>query len=150
MAGVNRARSSSPISLRLRRVEHVPSAERPQPLKIRRPDVFSALTTQYIKMLDQAYYAAVYKNVYNRSNTVQAVAARLGDLLAEPRDVAALHKAALHRRQQELAAASSPTYMLEGRLVLLEVMGELASYYRHFAVDAMADPEGNGASPPRG
>lgn len=63
----------------------------------------------------------------------QSVAEELGFLKAGPLDLVELHKHALTAVAQSRPELA-PRYVTEGRLVLLQVMGRLAAYYRSRAL----------------
>ena len=55
----------------------------------------------------------------------------LGALDAHPRDLIDVHRAAFRRMHHALSLGRAQMLLDESRLVLLEVMGELAVYYRN-------------------
>jgi archaeosine-15-forming tRNA-guanine transglycosylase len=62
------------------------------------------------------------------------LAQRLGFLRASPRDAVALHRAALVARLRSAAADEAEAAMAHGRLLLIEMLVHLATYFRAGAV----------------
>ena len=58
------------------------------------------------------------------------MADELGFLKAGPRDVVQIHRAVLKKKTREVVIAKAQAYAEEGRLLALELMGHLVSYYR--------------------
>ncbi len=75
-----------------------------------------------------------------------ASADRLGMLNAGPRDVIELHKAAIARKADGRATRRTIRLIEEGRLLILQLMGQLVSFYRALSwglrVDARPRPMG--------
>lgn len=110
------------------------------------PTVFTELSQQYADILERALEQRIYKVADNTSEALRLLAQRLGNLQAGPRDVVEVHTHALREKH---ARASNPlkaqAYTAEGRLVALEVMGHLVSYYRARCVGiTCADTEQGG------
>ncbi|MDP6355381.1 MAG: response regulator [Planctomycetota bacterium] len=59
---------------------------------------------------------------------------RLGALHAQPRDIVQMHTQAIRRKVQGKPIHRANAYIEEGRLLLVELMGYLASYYRSRAL----------------
>ena len=53
---------------------------------------------------------------------------------AGPRDVVELHTTALKRRLSSAGVEQAEAYTEEGRLLVLELMGNLVSYYRVYTL----------------
>src|SRR5579884_1888842 len=86
------------------------------PLRQVLPEVFAELVRRYVDLLDGA------------------LAEEIGSYNAGPRDVIEVHTAALKQKTAALPPTLAQAYLEEGRLVALELMGHLASYYRRYAV----------------
>jgi hypothetical protein len=100
------------------------------PLRAAAPPTFDELTQKYARLLAQAVEAASYKVEYNISDNLRAMADRLGNARAGPRDVIDLHMAALQRTTASMSPPQAQVYAEEGRLLVLELMGYLAAFYR--------------------
>ena len=57
----------------------------------------------------------------------------MGFLKAGPRDVVEIHSTTLKRKSSQATPQKAQAYAEEGRLLVLELMGCLASYYRNFS-----------------
>lgn len=115
------------------REAHVPVAERAYglpPLRENYPEVFTAHLRAYSVMLDQAIEHNVFDTRQRHSRELQLMAEQLGHYHARPRDVIDLHLAALRQQGQATTALKLQAYTEEGRWMVLELMGHLASFYR--------------------
>lgn len=100
------------------------------------PDVFEELVARFGELLDAALLERGYRVEPSVPARLRELANELGHLRARPRDVVDIH---VHAMRQKLSAASrqkAQIYLEEGRLMLVELMGYLASYYRNYCVDA--------------
>lgn len=101
------------------------------PLSRGSPHVFDELFRQYERMMDMAIEQRTYKVDHSLSDELRAMAERLGFLKAGPRDVIELHSKVLQKKGKETNPVKAQAYTEEGRLMVLELMGYLASYYRN-------------------
>jgi PAS domain S-box-containing protein len=101
------------------------------PLSEKVPDVFNSLVESYKNLLDKALERKVYKIEDTMSEDTRILANRLGTLNARPRDVIDVHITALKEQSERSNALKSEAYAEEGRLITLELMGHLVSYYRN-------------------
>jgi hypothetical protein len=91
----------------------------------------SALDSQYQALLEHAFERRVFKTSEDLPVGARALAAVLGRQTAGPRDVIAMHTRAMEGvRQKKYSSARTQVYLEEGRLLLIEIMGYLAAYYR--------------------
>lgn len=93
------------------------------------PDTFESMISQYRDMIEQAVDSRRYKNERKPSQGLRVMAQRLGFLRAGPKDVVALHVEALRRIKVEKTGLSFVVNE-ESRLMLIELMGNLLTYYR--------------------
>jgi CheY-like chemotaxis protein len=98
------------------------------------PDIFQQLVKEYGELLDLALEERTYKVEYNLSDRCRAMADKLGFLKASPRDVVDIHTTTLRRKNQDVALAKAQAYVVEGRLIVLELMGYLTSFYRKYYI----------------
>lgn len=127
----------------LRVLEHL-SSSAPAPVTAQRfgatslragsPDLFDELLRWYASVLERAFEQRIYKIDHGISDTLRDLADRLGVLRAGPRDVVELHTAAMKLRLATATIDQAEAYGEEGRLLVLELMGDLVSYYRGFAL----------------
>jgi len=101
-----------------------------KPLSQAAPVVFDELLDIYNDILASALDEQLYKVNHNVTGRLQHLAERLGLLRAAPRDVIHLHISVMRKKIAELPRGNAQAYMETGRLTLLELMGDLVSYYR--------------------
>jgi PAS domain S-box-containing protein len=99
------------------------------------PDYFEELTSQYSAIIDLALEQRAYKIDHNLSGQLRQLAGQLGRLRAAPRDVIELHASVLKRKMADGTARRRQTYNIEGRFMLVELLGYLANYYRDRAIN---------------
>ena len=107
------------------------------PLSDSMPDTFEELAVRYGELLDQALEQRAYKVEYDISGNLRFVAEQMGFLKARPRDVVKLHSTVLQRKTRDVPSAKARAYLEEGRIMVLELMGYLSSFYRNSAFRAM-------------
>lgn len=88
------------------------------------------LTDRYINLLDLSVERQAYQVQPDISGALRAIAEELGSVGAGPREVVALHSQALRIKVEGLKSELKWAFMEEGRLMALQLMGYLASYYR--------------------
>jgi len=93
------------------------------------PDIFGDLVHQYADLLDLALEQRAFRVDHNIPENLRGVAERLGFLKAGPRDVVEIHSAALKEKSGGVTPQKGLAYVEEGRLIVLELMGYLVSYY---------------------
>jgi hypothetical protein len=106
------------------------------PLRESLPDLFEELVEHYGELLDLALEQRVYKVNYQLSESLRALGDQLGFLKAGPRDVVQIHHTALQQKATNVALSKARAYIEEGRLLILELMGNLVSYYRNYTLSA--------------
>ena len=104
------------------------------PLSASQPDTFQEIVVQYGELLDQALEQRAYKVDYDISGNLRVMAEQMGSLKAGPRDVAELHSTVLQGKTRDAAPAKARAYLEEGRVMVLELMGYLSSFYRNYAL----------------
>lgn len=102
-------------------------------LRVAAPAAFAELVEAYGALLDRALEHRAYRVQSIGADPVRALADRLGFFWARPRDLVEVHLAALEAKAAG-APARADTYAEEGRLLLLELMGGLASHYRKLSL----------------
>jgi hypothetical protein len=86
---------------------------------------------KYLKLLDLALEKKIFKVEYNISDAVRLIAEEVGRVRGGPRDIVNIHVTALKRTLKgETNSSKAQAYNEEGRLLILELMGYLVSYYR--------------------
>jgi FixJ family two-component response regulator len=104
------------------------------PLREALPDVFDDLLGRYTELVDLAIEQRAYKVDHPVSDGLRRLADRLGALKAGPRDVIELHTLGMRRLLASATVAHTDDQAEEGRLLVLELMGHLVSYYRGFSL----------------
>ncbi len=97
----------------------------------RAPLEHSDIVERYRGLLDTALHRKAYRgHGEGIADDLRALAERLGDLGAGPREITEIHTLALKHAVRGVPAAKTAALLSEGRLLALELMGNLASYYR--------------------
>ena len=117
--GAARERRLSKLSVRLREIE---------------PDKFAGLVSEYSELLVLAVQRWVYKSEEGFGEHLKSMTSKLCALDAGPRDITDLHTAALQEIAPHETPARAKSYIDQGRLLALHLMGNLASYYREQAL----------------
>jgi len=82
--------------------------------------------------MDLALEQQAYKVEHDISGKLRTIAEELGYFKAGPRDVVEIHSSALRKKTSETSHARAQAYAEEGRMMVLQLMGHLASYYRTY------------------
>ncbi len=98
------------------------------------PGQFDELAAAYGDLLELAMERTAFEGDFNVSDHLRAFARSLGKAGAGPRDVVQIHARALDLQAEERQGPGAPEFVQEARLVVLEVMGYLAAYYRSQAL----------------
>ncbi len=106
-----------------------------QTLRQHLPNTFQEQAETYGELLDLALKRRIYRAEYDISEKLRAIAERLGVLRAGPRDVIEIHTTALKFKSENVNSIKAQAYAEEGRLIALELMGYLVSYYRNRSID---------------
>ncbi len=109
-----------------------PTSNEP-PVAVRDPEALDRAALTYGHLLDDTVARGFSANHAEVAVTLEALAAELADAGATPPDLAAVHAAALSRRQGALDAAEFARHEDAARLLLLRFTGELANRYRSAA-----------------
>ena len=97
------------------------------------PTVFRELSGEYGRLLDLALEQQAFKVEHDISAELNALAEKMGSLRAGPRDVIDIHSQATRTKIHDVTAQKAKAYLEEGRLMVLKLMGYLASHYRSYA-----------------
>ena len=117
----------------LEAVERMASPTPPLPaqsLQQRLPHLFSRAVAEYARRLDQALVRRHGATDPSDEGDLRELGEQLGAQMATPRDLVAVHLAAIRTVSIDAPPTRQQAYMGEGRLMLLELMGHLAAYYR--------------------
>jgi DNA-binding NarL/FixJ family response regulator len=105
-----------------------------KPIRESVPDIFAEIMQTYSNLLDLALEQRAFRVEYNISERLRSLADKLGFLKASPRDVIDIHTTTLRKKNQDATLAKAQAYVTEGRLMVLELMGYLTSFYRKYYI----------------
>ena len=97
------------------------------------PDLFGELEVRYQQLLDRFVEQKIYQVEYELAVEINVLIQQLGYLQATPRDLVELHTAVL-KQKQSVSPKGAKAFIIEGRYLLLELMGKLAAYYRRYYI----------------
>ena len=104
------------------------------------PNVFDELVQRYQELIDRAFERRIYQVEHDISGELRTIAEQLGALKASPRDLVEIHITALKEKGDSSNPVRAEAYAEEGRLLTLELMGNLVSYYRNRLIPARQRP----------
>ncbi len=107
------------------------------PLRQRAPELFSQGLERYGALLEEALSSRVHRTPAP-SRALRDLGEWFGSIWAAPRDLIEVHLQAMRNRSQHTTPKKLQAYFEEGRLLLLELMGHLASYYRSMAAGELS------------
>jgi PAS domain-containing protein len=118
-----------------------PRAEPAEPLRQADADLFCELVGAYGGLLDLALEQRAYRVDHRAEITerLRELAGRIGGRGGTPRDLVEVHGLSIRRRSGDRPGSVAHAVSEEGGLLILELMGHLASYYRRLAGGATAD-----------
>jgi DNA-binding NarL/FixJ family response regulator len=96
-------------------------------------NIFNTLVKRYCGLLDRALDQRILKTDFNISKELLHMGNFLGSLRANPKDVIEIHSRALKTKLNQAKPKKAQAFMEEARLLVLELMGYLASYYNNLA-----------------
>ena len=97
-------------------------------------DLFHELCEKYDQLLEQAIDQRTYRVENTLSEKLRALSMEVGMLRGGPRDVIEIHTAVLNDKIKNATFDRSHAYLVEGRLAVLELMGDLVTYYRAHSI----------------
>lgn len=96
------------------------------------PETFAELVNEYRTLVEETIEEHALKVDRNVSGKIHDLVQDLGVLGATPRDVTEIHVAAIKQCKSGANFRKATTITEEGRMILIEVLGNLATYYRAF------------------
>ena len=102
------------------------------PLKEVVREVFDQLVDLYARLLDKALEQRILKTQGSPGVELRKMAEQMGSMFAGPRDVLDVHLEALKRRCRAQPPPKVKAFTEEGRFLMIEWMGYLASFYRDY------------------
>jgi hypothetical protein len=94
------------------------------------------MVERYCILLEQALEQRAFKVDHKISEGLRFIAEHLGFLKAGPRAIVELHRTSLKKMISNVPPQKAQAYMEEGRLMVLELMGDLVTYYRNYYIGA--------------
>ena len=96
------------------------------------PELFNILLKNYKVLINKAVEYRIKGRDDSVSESLIEIAGRLGEVMAKPRDVIELHLNAIREITEATVSSKKQVYLEEGRIMVLELMGNLVSYYRTY------------------
>lgn len=93
-------------------------------------NLFNNYTEQYAIILDDVLIESIYKVNKKTGKKLKTLATQMGAYGLTPGDIVEIHNAVLADRNDGITPEHAQAYIDEGRLVILQLMGYLASHYR--------------------
>ena len=108
------------------------------------PRQYSRIAEEFAELIDLRLEELAYKQDHRVSGRIKELAKRLGRLQAGPRDIIELYKSSLECKTSSVPSRKARALIEEGRMLTLELMGHLASFYRSYYTGPSSDPSGTG------
>jgi DNA-binding response OmpR family regulator len=99
------------------------------------PEIFEECVELYKLVIKQAMVQKAYKVDYDLTEKLRRMAESIGFLKGGPRDVIEIHSKALKAKTSKASKAKQFAILEEARIIVLELMGHLASFYRNYYLD---------------
>ncbi len=99
------------------------------PLQKRNPEVFYQFQSAYDSLLDKYIDSVSYQTEVPR-HAISELASLVGKQAGGPRDVIELHRGSINKRIEQVSAKKLKSYTVDGRLLVMELLGSLVDYYR--------------------
>lgn len=105
------------------------------PLRENAPGEFKLAVCEYRELLDLALESQAFKSDSNYKDRLLELAQKIGFLRGSPKDVVDIHATAVKKLIEFTPQLKAQAYLEEGRIMVLELMGHLTSYYRLYYRD---------------
>jgi CheY-like chemotaxis protein len=102
------------------------------PLKEAMPEIFHRIVEQYAGLLDKVLHRMVLKTQSSPGGELRKMAEELGGMCAGPRDILDIHLQGLKLRSEGQPPSKVKALTEEGRFLMIELLGYLASFYRDY------------------
>jgi hypothetical protein len=93
---------------------------------------FEEFVSIYAGLIDQALNESSHKTQESYRDSLAVFADKLGMCNLGPRDIIDIHKEVIARKTREANRTKMQAYIGEGRLLLVQLMGNVLSFYRSF------------------
>ena len=115
-----------------RRLEVAAASNNGKSLREGLPEVFKNIANKYMDILGEKLDQEIYAVNHDVTDAIISLADELGRYSAGPRDVVEIHSAALKAASTGASEGTKRAVLTEGRMLVLELMGRLADFYRRF------------------
>jgi len=104
------------------------------PLKESQTAIFHEFVSSFETFLDKAIEKRVFQADNNLSTELWTMSEKLGFIKAGPRDVIDIFVTALENKSKDANMEKIKVFMEEGRILMIQLMGHLISFYRNYYV----------------
>jgi len=94
--------------------------------------VYEELVQAYEEILEAAIEERLFQVDNKSSDSTRRLADRIGALKGEPRDIIEIHCEAVRNKSRNVPMQKAKAYIESARIIVLEIMGYLALYYRSY------------------
>ncbi len=103
-------------------------------------DRFEEMVGEYGRLLDLALDEQAFRMPPESADDLRHLASVLGYHRATPRDVVEIHTRVLRKKMHDATPMRAQAMAHEGRMLVLQLMGYLANYYRSHAIPGTSGP----------
>lgn len=96
------------------------------------PKRFEEFVQIYAKLIDDALDEAAHRTNTAYRDSLAVFADKIGMLNLGPRDIIDIHKEVISRKTRDANRTKMQAYISEGRLLLVQLMGNVLGFYRSF------------------
>jgi DNA-binding NarL/FixJ family response regulator len=100
------------------------------------PQEFQDAVLHYSRLLDVKLELRAHRTEETCADELRDLGNELGLLRATPRDIVQIHSMALRDKIRNIPLPKTQAYLEESRIVVLELMGYLAGFYRNYYTSA--------------
>ncbi|MBD3232898.1 MAG: response regulator [candidate division Zixibacteria bacterium] len=105
-----------------------------KPVSVEYPKLFADLAAEFGQLLEKAIEERIYKVEHCICEELRNISEQLGSLKAGPRDVVEIHSDSIGSLIDGVTPQIAEAVLEEGRIMLVQLMGYLASYYRNYYI----------------
>lgn len=116
------------------------------PLRKASASTFDELAQRYGRVLEQALESQALRVDHDIAAQLRQLAESLGFFRAGPRDVVELHTQVLAAKTRQAPSPKAQALVGEGRFLVLELMGDLVSFYRKYYSGSRGTPSDSAAT----
>ena len=113
------------------------------PLKDGQPEIFIEFVSSFETFLDKAIEKRIFQADNNLSTELRTMSEKLGFIKAGPRDVIDIFVVALEKKSTDVNVEKAKAFMEEGRILVIQLMGHLISFYRNYYIHYQNIPKTN-------